>query len=119
MSTHALQILVSFPSATIARRTIRALLDQRLIACAHLLGGVESHYVWQGKQERALERLVLLKTTAGRFRQVEILIRSIHPYQVPEILALPIVKGHRPYLRWLTKETGSTFRKKRTGRSTR
>lgn len=114
MPKNAIQILVSFPTAATARRMIRELLTARTIACAHLLGPMESHYRWQGKQERAREFLCLMKTTAAHFVKIEKIIRAKHPYQVPEILAFPVVAGHRPYLQWLEQET--TGSRHRSGR---
>ena len=83
----------------------RALVDARLAACVQVLGPVESRYWWGGTVETAIEWLCVAKTTADRYDEVEAAIRSVHSYDVPEILALPVVRGSAPYLRWLGEET--------------
>ena len=70
-----------------------------------VLGPVESRYWWGGTVETATEWLCVAKTTADRYDEVEAAIRSAHSYDVPEILALPVVRGSAPYLRWLGEET--------------
>ena len=94
-------VLVTAPDVKVARRLAKAALSARLIACANLLPGVESHYWWQGKMERSNEVLLLLKTSAARLASLEELIRDKHPYDTPEFVVLPITGASRRYLEWL------------------
>jgi periplasmic divalent cation tolerance protein len=96
------QTVTTTPSQTLARRIARALVDRRLAACVQIVGPVESTYRWQGKVATAREWLCLLKTTQARYPQVAAAIESLHPYDTPEIIALPITAGSRRYLDWLT-----------------
>ena len=104
------QLLVSVPSARVAAQLSQALLESRLCACAQTLGPVTSRYHWQGTLQRSREWLLLLKTRTALQARVEREIRRLHPYEVPEILALPLLSGHAPYLAWLQREcaTGRT-----------
>ena len=94
-------VLVTAPDLKIARKLAHAALDARLIACANLIPRIESHYRWQGKLERSAEILLILKTTKARLTQLEKLIVSIHPYDTPEFLVLPLGGGNQRYLEWL------------------
>lgn len=94
-----------------ARRIAGKILQQRLAACITIVPGpVESFYVWKGKREHAREVLVLMKTTAQRLKQLERLVLSMHSYDVPEFLVLPVVAGSKPYLDWLA--AGASRRKR-------
>jgi len=84
-----------------AQKIVRLLLDKHLVACANILGPVESQFWWQGKIEKASEFLVLMKSDEKIFEQLSKAIKEMHSYETPEILALPIVKGWPPYLEWL------------------
>ena len=84
-----------------ARRIVHTLLQKRLIACANICGPVESHYWWQGRIEEAKEFLVLMKSKQKLFAKLAETVKEMHSYEVPEILAVPIVEGFRPYLEWL------------------
>ena len=97
----AIIIQCTVPSRDEARAIGRALLDAKLAACVSIAGEVESHYWWQGAIEEARELVVVIKTTRERFDAVRRTILEHHSYQVPEILALPVVDGHGPYLDWL------------------
>ena len=81
------------------------LVNGSLAACVQFGPAVTSVYAWKGALERSSERLVLIKTRASLFNQVEAAIRSRHPYDVPEILALKVSAGHAPYLAWLAETT--------------
>ncbi len=81
------------------------LVEERLAACVNLVPGLTSIYRWQGTLRREPEYLLLIKTTAARFTQVRERIRALHPYEVPEIIALPIRDGDPAYLNWLTENT--------------
>jgi len=89
-----------------AQKIAHSLLEKRLIACANILGPVDSEFWWQGKIEKAKEFLVLMKSDEKLFEKLSQAIKEVHSYEVPEILALPIVKGWPPYLEWLNKSLG-------------
>jgi periplasmic divalent cation tolerance protein len=95
-------VLVTAPNLKTARALARAALENRLAACANILPKIESHYWWQGKLESSAECLILFKTTAARLAALERQILSLHPYQTPEFLVLPILGGNKAYLEWLT-----------------
>ena len=96
--------LVTAPDLKTARRLARAALEARLIACANLIPGIESHYRWEGKIERGSEVLIVLKTTAKCIGKLEKLIIAEHPYDTPEFVILDLRGGNKRYLDWL--ETG-------------
>ncbi len=94
-------VLVTCPTRAVAQRIALRVIGQRLAACVNILPGIESVFWWQGRVDRAREVLLLIKTTARRFEALRRAMLLLHPYQVPEVIALPIVKGHTPYLRWV------------------
>lgn len=94
-------VLVTTPSKKEADKIVRSLLNKRLIACANIFGPVESNFWWKRKIDKASEFLVLMKSSEKLFIKLSQAIREMHSYEVPEILALPIVKGSKPYLEWL------------------
>lgn len=98
-------VFTNCPDAASADRIARALVDQHLAACVNVLAPIASIYRWQGRIENATEVPMLIKTTRERYPAVEEAIRALHPYQVPEIIALPIVSGFAPYLRWIGEQT--------------
>lgn len=84
-----------------AVRLARALLDRRLAACVNVLPGVRSLYRWKGVIEDDREHLLVIKTSAGRYPALAAALEELHPYEVPELLALPIEAGAEKYLSWL------------------
>jgi len=94
-------ILVTASSRAEAKRIGRALLNKRLVACVNVLPGVESHYWWKGRIEQSRECLMMMKTRRSRFAVIERLVKQLHSYAVPEIVALPMACGQRDYLRWV------------------
>jgi len=98
-----IQILTTAPDKPLALRIARALVDARLAACVQISGPVESIYRWQGQIESATEWQCWIKTTRDRYADVEQTIRRLHPYEVPEIIAMPIVEGHPDYMQWLER----------------
>jgi len=80
------------------------LVEQRLAACVQVIGPMTSHYRWQGKIETAAEYLCLAKSSATLYPEIEAAIKSIHTYEVAEIIAMPIIAGSKEYLAWLTAE---------------
>ncbi len=90
-----------------ARRIARALVDARLAACVNVMqAAVESIYRWKGKVETAREYLLVIKSSRKRFAALEREVRRLHSYDVPEIIALPIELGSRPYLAWIEGSVG-------------
>ena len=93
--------LVTCPTRAAARRIAVRLIERRLAACVNLVPSVESVFRWQGKTQRCRETLLVVKTTAARFASLTRAVLALHPYQVPEIIALPVAAGHAPYLHWV------------------
>ena len=81
-----------------------ALIERRLAACVQVVGPIESWYRWEGRVETATEWLCVAKTTAERYDELEAAIGELHSYDVPEVLAVPVVRGSAAYLRWLGEE---------------
>ncbi|HTB83842.1 MAG TPA: divalent-cation tolerance protein CutA [Candidatus Sulfotelmatobacter sp.] len=96
-------VLVTAPDLKTARALAKSALRARLIACANLLPGIESHYWWNGKIESGAETLLLLKTTRIKLAALEKLILAEHPYDTPEFLVLPLAGGTKKYLAWIAK----------------
>jgi periplasmic divalent cation tolerance protein len=101
-STKHVLILVTAPDLDVARNLTHGALEARLVACANLVPKIESHYWWQGKIESTAEVLCIFKTTKPKLAAFEKFILSNHPYDTPEIIALPIASGTRRYLDWIT-----------------
>jgi len=94
-------VLVTAPDLKTARTLAKAALQARLIACANLIPGMESHYWWQGKIESGREILLVLKTRKAKLAELEKLVLAKHPYDTPEFLVLPLSAGSKRYLDWL------------------
>jgi periplasmic divalent cation tolerance protein len=105
----AMVVLTTLASADEAVALIRALLERRLIACGNILPGVRSIYRWEGKVADEREVIVLLKTRAVRIDALEMAFGELHPYKVPELLALPVSAGLHKYLEWIDDETSLTL----------
>ncbi len=103
--SETLIVLTNCPDAATAQRIARSLVEQRLAACVNQLAPVQSVYRWEGAVEEAAEIPLLIKTTRERYPELESAIRSLHPYSVPEIVAVPVVAGYSAYLRWVSAET--------------
>jgi periplasmic divalent cation tolerance protein len=102
--TDKIVVLVTCGSRKEARKIARALVERRLAACVNEIGApVTSVYRWKGKGETAKEFLLVVKTTKKRFAALREAIRELHSYEVPEIIALPIVEGSRDYLDWISE----------------
>jgi periplasmic divalent cation tolerance protein len=100
--TDKILVLVTCGSQKEARKIARALVGQRLAACVSQIGvPLASTFRWKGKVESAKEFLLLIKTSRRRFAAVRDVVRELHSYQVPEIIALPIAAGSRAYLDWI------------------
>ncbi|SEP41070.1 divalent-cation tolerance protein CutA [Nitrosovibrio sp. Nv6] len=98
-------IFTNLPDRAAAISLAEKLVDERLAACVNVLAECTSVYHWQGKKESAREVPVLIKTLARHYARLEQLITSLHPYELPEIIAVPISSGLPAYLRWIADET--------------
>jgi periplasmic divalent cation tolerance protein len=102
--TEALVVLCTAPTAEVAAGLARALVEARLAACGNVVPGLRSIYRWQGKVEDEAEVLLVLKTTRERFPALRDELLRRHPYQVAEVLALPVEAGNAAYLEWLAAQ---------------
>jgi periplasmic divalent cation tolerance protein len=107
MATEGIVILCAVPLDFETEALARDLLNASLAACVQVSPGVTSIYRWKGAIEKSEEKLLVIKTRRELFRSVEAVIRSKHPYDVPEIVAWPLCDGHAPYLDWLAAETAT------------
>ncbi len=98
-------VLTNLPDRESALKLARELVTQRLAACVNVLAECNSVYRWRGEIENAAEVPVLIKTRAARYAEVEAAIRALHPYELPEIVAVPVGRGLEEYLRWVADET--------------
>jgi periplasmic divalent cation tolerance protein len=103
--TNTLVVLCTLPDEKTAGELARSLLEQRLCACVNIVPRIRSIYAWEGKLADEEEVLCVIKTTRDRFAKLEEAIQADHPYEVPEVIALPVVQGHVPYLEWVKKST--------------
>jgi periplasmic divalent cation tolerance protein len=104
--TDKIIVLATCGSKEEAAAIARALVESRLAACVNVVSGLESTYRWKGAVETAAEWLLLIKTTRSLFAPLAEKIRSLHSYEVPEIVALPAVEGLEAYLNWIADSTG-------------
>lgn len=94
-------VFITTKNVAQAKKISQALVSEHLIACANIVSGVQSLFWWQGKIDSASEALVIAKTKKSCFKRVVKTVKSLHSYQMPEIIALPIIEGERTYLKWL------------------
>jgi periplasmic divalent cation tolerance protein len=107
MRTPFCVVYVTAPPGKKARRLARIILKSRCAACVNIIPRVHSSYWWKGKLEMAPEALLIIKTRRSLINRLMRIVRHSHPYTVPEIIALPIVHGDKPYLNWVRNETRS------------
>ena len=100
-----IQIVTTADDRNIIEKIGRDLVEKRLVACAQILGPIQSIYRWKGAVEDASEWLLLMKSKASLYPAIEEEIRRQHPYELPEIIAINIDKGHTGYLDWVASET--------------
>ena len=98
-------VISTLPDRESAEKLAHALLEQRLAACVNLLPGATSVYWWQGRVESASETIMLIKTTMARYPALQAAIKAQHPYELPEIIAVPVSAGLPAYLEWIKTET--------------
>jgi periplasmic divalent cation tolerance protein len=96
-----IQISTTTATKEDAQKIARYLVEQKLAACAQILGPIESTYTWKSQIETANEWLCLIKTRENLFSKVEAAIKKLHPYETPEIIAVPIKQGSAQYLQWI------------------
>lgn len=102
--TDKIVVLCTCNSADEATRIARELVERRLAACVQVTSGIRSLYHWQGKVEEDAEHLLLIKTRRDLYEGLETELKRIHTYEVPEIVALPMVEGSVDYLAWMDRE---------------
>ncbi len=105
LMTSFIVVYVTAKDRTEGRKIAQYLLDKKLAACVNIVDGIESHYRWEGQLERSNEVLLVIKTRKTYFAKVAKAVKAVHSYQVPEIIALPVVAGDKKYLTWLAGET--------------
>lgn len=105
MSNSALTVFCTCPDAAKAREIADALVGEKLAACVNIVPGLTSVYRWHGNIQADSEVLLIIKTRDTRLRALEERICALHPQEVPEVIALPIVDGSAPYLKWLQEQT--------------
>jgi periplasmic divalent cation tolerance protein len=106
MSADYCLVLCSCPNADTANELALLLVEQRLAACVNVLPGMTSMYGWEGRVEKASEQLLLIKTEAAGWASLEAFIKHRHPYEVPEIIAIPIERGSQDYFDWISAWVG-------------
>jgi len=107
MTTDCLLVLCNTPDSSCAEKIAHILVERRLAACVNILAPCHSVYRWQGSIEKASEVPLLIKTTPACYAAVETTICELHPYEVPEIIALPLNTGLPAYLSWIAEETSA------------
>ncbi len=103
----AMVVLCTCPDEPTATGIATALLAEELAACVNCVAGIRSMYRWAGQIRDDTEVLLVIKTRAARYGALEALVRARHPYELPEIIALPVVAGARDYLDWIRQATGA------------
>jgi periplasmic divalent cation tolerance protein len=103
--TDAIVVMTTIAAEDEGVRLVRELLDRRLIACGTLLPGARSFYRWQGKTADEREVMLVLKTRSACFEALKVAMQELHPYKVPELLAIPVEAGLDKYLDWINSET--------------
>ena len=101
----ALVVLVTCPSQKVGKQLAHVLVEERLAACVNVIPGLTSTYRWEGKICRDAEVLLVVKTRRTRLRALTRRVQALHPYSVPEVIALPVVGGSAAYLSWVCDST--------------
>lgn len=105
MQENHIVIFCTVPDRESGERISRVLVEERLAACVNLVPGLSSIYRWQGHIQQDTECLLLIKSTAARFEVLADRLRGLHPYDIPEIIALPVSAGDPAYLNWISENT--------------
>jgi periplasmic divalent cation tolerance protein len=104
--TEKIVVFSTASSAEEAEKIARGLVGERLAACVNVVPGLRSYYRWQGKIEDSAEFLLVIKSTRKHFEALRTLLQKLHSYQVPEVIAMPVVDGAQNYLNWMDGELG-------------
>jgi len=102
--TKTIQVITTAETKADAQAIARAVVEKRLAGCVQIIGPITSTYWWQGEIETAEEWMCVIKSRQDLYERLEEAIREVHPYDVPEILAVPVIAGSKDYLRWLDDE---------------
>ena len=94
-------VIVTAANEAEAVTIVERLLEAKLIACGNMIGPIQSHFIWSGKIEKAEEYLIIMKSRFDLFEKLSETVKALHSYDVPEIIALPVVAGSKSYLQWL------------------
>ncbi|PYT30144.1 MAG: divalent-cation tolerance protein CutA [Acidobacteria bacterium] len=105
--TDKIVVLSTASSVAEAETIARRLVEERLAACVNVVTGVRSFYRWKGKIEDSSEWLLVIKSSRGRFEELRAALEKLHSYDVPEVIALPVVEGTKNYLNWMEGELGA------------
>ncbi len=105
--TEARVVMVTVPDGNTGEQLVRTLLEERLVACGNLIAGVRSIYRWKGEVCQDPEVIVILKTTASALSRLTERVVALHPYDCPEVLAIPVEGGFSAYLAWITENVSS------------
>jgi periplasmic divalent cation tolerance protein len=105
--TRYIQVMTTLAEKGAADKIARLVVERRLAACAQVAGPVSSTYWWRGEVETASEWLCVMKTERAHYEQLEAAIKDAHPYETPEIVAVPIEAGSEAYLAWVSREVGT------------
>ncbi|MDI9401315.1 MAG: divalent-cation tolerance protein CutA [Limisphaerales bacterium] len=102
-----LTAFVTVPDQTTADKLVNLVLTKKAVACAQILSPIQSRYWWNGEIQTDSELLLIFKLTSKRWELFLDTVLEVHPYEAPEVIALPIKKGHKSYFKWLEKETNT------------
>ena len=103
--TEFIVVLTTFPIDKDVESFATTLVTERLAACVNIMPTMKSIYAWKGAMERSAEHQLLIKTTTSRLLELETRLRSLHPYEVPEFVVIPIIEGSHDYLSWIVENT--------------
>ena len=99
-----IQVLTTVEQKADAEKIAKTLVEKRLAACVQIIGPLTSYFHWQGKMDSAQEYLCLIKSREDLFAELETVIKELHPYEIPEVLGIPIKKGGKDYLNWMAAQ---------------
>lgn len=104
-TTEHLLVLTTCPGSISAKKIAQDLVTEKLAACVNIIPGVQSFFSWVGKVDTANEHMLIIKTTADNYEELEGYIKKVHPYELPEVIAVSIEAGFNAYLEWVSKNT--------------
>jgi periplasmic divalent cation tolerance protein len=103
--THFVVVLTTFPVDRDVDQFAQTLVTEKLAACVNVLPPMRSIYSWKGMIETSEERQIVIKTSSGCVRDLEVRVKALHPYEVPEFIVIPIIEGSHDYLSWISQNT--------------